>query len=77
MSTPTFLTKSITIRGADGNDIRISETAERCEVEIAIQQNEDRGLLATVRLNNAQFDALCNTRYSLEIASEAAAKEPE
>ncbi|MCC6366874.1 MAG: hypothetical protein IT165_25410 [Bryobacterales bacterium] len=66
MSTPSYLTKSITIRGVDGNDIRVSETAERQAVVISIQQNDDGGRIASVRLDQAQFDALCHTRYSMD-----------
>ena len=66
MSTPSFLTKSVTIRGVDANDIRVSETAERDAVVISIQQNDDGGRIASVRLDQAQFDALCQTRYSMD-----------
>jgi hypothetical protein len=72
MSTPSYLTKSITIRGLDGNDIRVSETAERKAVVISIQQNDDGGRLASVRLDQTQFDALCHTRYSMEFEEPAA-----
>lgn len=60
--------KSYTIRGVDGNDIRVSETSEREEIVVSIQDNT-KGGLCTVRLNGAQFQRLCVTRYELEIAS--------
>ena len=71
MKSPSFVTKSITIRGVDGNDVRVSETAERQEVVIAIQQNDGGGRIATVRLDESQFEALCGARYSLEVATTA------
>jgi len=72
MSTPSYLTKSITIRGLDGNDIRVSETAERQAVVISIQQNEDGGRIASVRLDQAQFESLCHARYSMDFEKAAA-----
>jgi len=38
MDRPPFLTKSIAIRGVDGNDIRVSETTERKEVVVSKPQ---------------------------------------
>jgi len=75
MDSPSFVTKSITVRGVDGNDVTVSETAERQEVVLAIQQNDDGGRIATIRLNESQFEALCGTRYSLEVATSAAGSE--
>ena len=72
MSKPSYLTKSITIRGIDGNDLRVSETAERDAVVISIQQNSNGGALATVRLDQDQFDSLCRTRYEIEFAEPVA-----
>lgn len=72
MESPSFVTKSITVRGVDGNHVTVSETAERQEVVLAIQQNDDGGQIATVRLNEPQFEALCGTRYSLEVATASA-----
>ena len=62
--------KSFTICGADGNHVSISETVERGEVVLTIQQNDERGRLATVRLDREQFRALADTYYSLEIIDE-------
>ncbi len=62
-----IITKSFNIRGADGNDLRICETVEREWVEIVIQQNDDKGRLATVILNKEQFEAFFELKYSLEI----------
>ena len=71
MSRPSFLTKSVTIRGVDANDIRVSETAGRDAVVISIQQNDDGSRIASVRLNQAQFDAMCQTRYSMDLDKSA------
>jgi hypothetical protein len=70
MASPSYLTKTITILGVDGNHVSISETPDRQEVVIAIQQNDEKGRIATARLSGEQFSALCNAKYSLEIASE-------
>lgn len=71
MDSPTFLTKSITVRGVDGNDIRVSETAERNEVVVVIQQNDESARVATVRLSHPQFNALCESKYSLELKTDS------
>ena len=63
-----YMTKSFTVLGVDGNHITVSETTERREVVIAVQQNDEHGRIATIRLNAAQFDALCGTKYSLDVA---------
>jgi hypothetical protein len=73
---PGFVTKSITVRGVDGNDIRVSETAERKEVVVAIQQNDDNGRTATVRLTRPQFDALCGSKYSIEVETDLEEAQP-
>ena len=70
MNQPEFMTKSITIRGVDGNDIRVGETAARQEVVVAIQQNDEHGRMATMRLNKRQLAALCDVKYSLECDDE-------
>ncbi len=67
MPGPAYLTKGITIRGVDGNYVTVRETPERCEVVVAIQQNDDAGRLATVRLNADQFKALCRSQYELDV----------
>jgi hypothetical protein len=72
MNKPAYLTKSITIRGVDGNDIRVSETAERDTIVISIQQNDDAGRIATVRLDQGQDDAFCRTRYDMEFVEPVA-----
>ncbi len=51
MDRPSFLTRSLTIAGVDGNHVTVSETAERREVVVAIQQNDEHGRIATARLN--------------------------
>jgi hypothetical protein len=70
MDRPSFLTKSITILGVDGNHVTVSETAERREVVVAIQQNDEHGRIATARLNADQFKALCRSQYDLEVEAE-------
>jgi hypothetical protein len=75
MDRPSFLTKSITILGVDGNHVTVSETAERHEVAIAIQQNDEHGRIATARLNADQFKALCRSQYDLEIEAETQTNE--
>jgi len=72
-----IVAKSFTIRGADGNDLRISETVEREEIVISIQQNDDKGRLATVRLNKEQFNAFFDIRYSIDIKNPIEVKEKE
>ena len=67
MTNPSYVTKSITVLGVDGNHITVGETAERQEVVIAIQQNDEGGRLATVRLNHDQFEAFCHSKYDLEV----------
>jgi hypothetical protein len=60
-------TKSFTVLGADGNHITASETDERKEIMVAIQQNDEHGRIATIRLNQEQFKALCDVKYDLEV----------
>jgi hypothetical protein len=62
-----IVNKSYTIRGADGNDVTVSETIERLEVVLSIQQNDENGRTATVRLDKDQWEALCRMQYSVEI----------
>ena len=73
MANPSYVTRSVTILGADGNHLTVSETAERQEVVISIQQNDEHGRIATTRLSGEQFDALCHTKYALEIKPETEA----
>ena len=77
---PSYLTKSITIRGMDGNDIRVSETAERQEVVVSITHNAaspGEFRTATVRLTRRQFDSLCESKYSLEVKTEPEEAQPD
>ena len=60
-----YVIRSFTVRGIDGNDLRISETMERDQVVVAIQQNDDGGRMATVRLTAAQLRAFGDVQYSL------------
>ncbi len=55
------------IRGADGNDLSISETFEGDQVVVSIQQNDDRARVATVRLDKDQLDAFWDVKYSLTL----------
>ena len=64
---PPYLTKTITISGADGNHVSGSETADRMEVVVAVQQGTET---SAVHLSCEQFEALCATRYSLELTPE-------
>ncbi len=73
MASPSYLTKTITILGVDGNHVSVSETPDRKEVVFAIQQNDEKGRIATARLSGEQFAALCNAKYSLEIAPDSEA----
>ena len=41
MDSPSYVTKSVTVRGVDGNHVTVSETAERQEVVVAIEQNDE------------------------------------
>lgn len=62
-----LLVKSFGIRGADGNDLRISETVEGDQAVISIQQNDENGRTATVRLDKKQFDAFFDIKYSITV----------
>ena len=73
MPNPSYVTKSVTILGVDGNHVSVSETIERQEVVVSIQQNDEHGRLATVRLDKGQFEALCHSKYELEIKAALAA----
>ena len=72
-----YLTRSLTVLGVDGNHVSVSETAERQEVVISIQQNDEHGRIATVRLDKDQFEALCHSQYELEIVTPGATPEAE
>jgi len=72
-----IITKGFTIRGADGNDLRISETVERDQVVISIQQNDDKAKLATVRLDKEQFNAFFDIRYEIGIKHPIESEEKE
>lgn len=61
------ITSSISVRGVDGNDLRFSETIERKEIVVSIQQNDDGGRLATVLLNKEQFDAIIEAMDRVEV----------
>jgi hypothetical protein len=74
--TPSYVTRSINIRAADGNDISVSETAERNHVVISIQQNDEKGQLATVRLTRPQFGEFCRSRYVLEVKTDLKQEAP-
>jgi len=50
--------KSYTILGVDGNHLTIGETIERTAIVVSIQQNDEHGRIATVRLNREQFKEL-------------------
>ena len=72
-----MVTKGFTIRGADGNDLRISETVERDQVVISIQQNDDKARMATIRLDKEQFNAFFDIRYEIGIKDLIESKEKE
>jgi len=72
-----IVVKGFTIRGVDGNDLRISETVERDQVAISIQQNDDKGRLATVRLDKEQFEAFFDIKYGIDIKGPVEEKEKE
>ena len=73
MPNPSYVTRSLTIVGIDGNHISVSETAERREVVVTIQQNDEHGRLATVRLTKDQFEAFCHSQYEMDIQAAPAA----
>ena len=68
MNNPSYITKSFTVSGVDGNEVMVSETADRQHVAITIRQNDGDGPIATAHLSGPQFEALCETKYSLEVA---------
>lgn len=72
-----IVVKGFTIRGVDGNDLRISETIERKEVVISIQQNDDKARMGTVRLDKEQFEAFFDTKYEINIKNPAKVEEKE
>jgi hypothetical protein len=61
-----LLTKGYSIRGADGNDLRIEETVDRMEVVVSITDTRS-GKVNTVRLDYDQYDAFSDlfTKYSI------------
>jgi hypothetical protein len=69
MGSPTYVTKSFTVSGQDGSEVTVSETADRKEVVIIIRQHDNGEPVATARLSGPQFDTLCETKYSLEVAT--------
>ncbi len=50
--------KSYTWCGADGNHLTLTETPDRTEILVCIQQNDEHGRLATMRLTREQVDEL-------------------
>ncbi len=72
-----IVTNSFNIRGIDGNDLRISETIERDQVVISIQQNDDKAMIATVRLDKEQFDAFFDIKYSITVKFKEEGKKEE
>ncbi len=77
MDSPSFVTKSITIRGVDGSDITVSEVPSRREVVVSIQQNDlVEEPVTRIRLTRPQFDALCGSKYSLEVNSDLEEAQP-
>jgi recombinational DNA repair protein RecR len=61
MQNSSYVTKSITVLGADGNTVTVSETAERQEVVMAIQQSAEG-----VRPHRYIEDALREIRQRVE-----------
>lgn len=59
-------TKSFTLMGVDGNHLTLSETLDREAIVVSIQQNDDKGRIATMRLNAAQFELLCSMDSSYD-----------
>src|SRR3972149_3117854 len=62
--------KALTIRGADGNHVSLSETPERMHIVLAIQQNDDRGRISMVRFDREQLRSFMYLRDELEINDE-------
>lgn len=58
--------KSFTFMGTDGNHLTFSETAERDAIVVSIQQNDEKGRIATVRIDAAIFDELCRLDSSFD-----------
>ena len=65
MSNKQVRCKSYTLLGNDGNHLTLAETLDRSAILISIQQNDEKGRIATVRIDAEQFEALCsfNSRY--------------
>ena len=43
----------------DGNHLTFSETIERNAIVVSLQQNDEKGRIATVRIDAATFEELC------------------
>jgi hypothetical protein len=69
MPDPSYQTTAITIRGVEGNDVTVSETHERKELVLSINEHRGDELYAAVRLSKEQFEALCQARFTLEVQS--------
>jgi hypothetical protein len=68
--------KSFTLLGCDGNHLTLSETLDREAIVVSIQQNDDKGRIATMRLNAAQFELLCSMDSTYDGLTVKTAVEP-
>lgn len=53
--------KSFTYLGVDGNHLTLAETTDRSAILVSIQQNDEQGRIATVRLSAEQFEEVCRS----------------
>ena len=65
MSSPSYVTKTISILSIDNKQVSVGETTDRKQVVISIRDADGR--VATARLSGDQFIAICGTRYELDV----------
>ena len=57
--------KGFTFLGKDGNHFSISQAPDEGEFVLCIQQNDEKGRLATARIDKEQLDELMSLKYEL------------
>lgn len=70
------MTRSWNIRGIYGNDFSVSETIEGTNLILSIQQNDEKGRIATVVINEEQWRDLCDLKYKPKFAEPPAETVP-
>ena len=62
------------IEGLDAAAVTVEETAERNQIVVSVQQRGSTVTRETVRLNRAQWGALCSLQYDLDWVKPAEAE---